>query len=269
MRSRCAAGRDGLALEGFAGLPTYSKANALGLYLFVNGRPVRDKLLFGAVRAAYADYLPRDRHPVVALFVDVDPREVDVNVHPAKAEVRFRDAGLVRAMIVRALHEALARGAHRAASTGGAATVAAFRPAGAARAQRLGLAPLAGAPVSATRPRRGRRDRPGFSAPAQAAFALDAVTAKPPRRLSGLPWTDRRPPEAWPRRARGWQRCAARARGRCPPRTRGEPADLISSTARSAPPAPSSTKPISWRRPATASSSSTSTPLMSASSMSA
>src|SRR5260370_11249662 len=104
-----AAGRDGFSLEGFAGLPTYSKANALGLYLFVNGRAVRDKLLLGAVRAAYADYLPRDRHPVVALFVALDPHEVDVNVHPAKTEVRFRDAGLVRAMIVRALHDAPAR----------------------------------------------------------------------------------------------------------------------------------------------------------------
>src|SRR5499427_3772829 len=104
-----AAGRDGFSLEGFAGLPTYSKANALSLYLFVNGRAVRDKLLLGAVRAAYADYLPRDRHPVVVLFVTLDPREVDVNVHPAKAEVRFRDAGLVRSMMVGALGEALAR----------------------------------------------------------------------------------------------------------------------------------------------------------------
>ncbi len=89
------------AIEGYAGLPTYTRANSLAQYLFVNGRPVRDKLLAGAVRGAYADYLPRDRHPVVALFVTVDPREVDVNVHPAKAEVRFRDAGLVRASIVR------------------------------------------------------------------------------------------------------------------------------------------------------------------------
>jgi DNA mismatch repair protein MutL len=121
-------GRDGLWLEGFAGLPTYSKANALGLYLFVNGRAVRDKLLLGAVRAAYADHLPRDRHPVVALFVTVDPREVDVNVHPAKTEVRFRDAGMMRALIVRALQEALLRDSARAASTGGAATIAAFRP---------------------------------------------------------------------------------------------------------------------------------------------
>ncbi len=120
-------GRDGLALEGFAGLPTLSRANALGQYLFVNGRPVRDKLMLGAVRAAYADYLPRDRHPLVALFITIDLREVDVNVHPAKAEVRFRDAGLVRASIVRALMEALARGAGRAASTGGTATLDALR----------------------------------------------------------------------------------------------------------------------------------------------
>ncbi len=88
-----AAEREGVAVDGYAALPTLTRANALGQYLFVNGRPVRDKLLLGAVRGAYADYLPRDRHPVLALFVDARPREVDVNVHPAKAEVRFRDAG--------------------------------------------------------------------------------------------------------------------------------------------------------------------------------
>ncbi len=121
-------GREGLTIEGYAALPTYTRGNALSQYLFVNGRPVRDRLLLGAVRGAYADYLPRDRHPVVVLFVTVEPREVDVNVHPAKTEVRFRDAGLVRASIVRALQEALARDAQRAATTGGAATVAAFRP---------------------------------------------------------------------------------------------------------------------------------------------
>jgi DNA mismatch repair protein MutL len=118
-----------LAVEGFAALPTHSRANSLGQYLFVNGRPVRDKLLIGVVRAAYADYLPRDRHPIVALFVTVDPREVDVNVHPAKAEVRFRDGGLVRSMLIRALQEALARDGQRAASSPGTATIAAFRPA--------------------------------------------------------------------------------------------------------------------------------------------
>ncbi len=122
------AGRDGLSVEGYAGLPTYTRANALGQYLFVNDRPVRDRLMVGAVRAAYADYLPRDRHPVVALFMTVDPREVDVNVHPAKSEVRFRDAGLVRSLIVGALREALARHATRVSTTGGSATVAAFRP---------------------------------------------------------------------------------------------------------------------------------------------
>ncbi|HEU4662369.1 MAG TPA: DNA mismatch repair endonuclease MutL, partial [Pseudolabrys sp.] len=120
--------REGVRLTGFAGLPTLSRANSLGQYLFVNGRPVRDKLLVGAVRAAYADYLPRDRHPLLALFVTLDAREVDVNVHPAKTEVRFRDNGLVRGLIVRALKEALAREGQRAATTGGGATIAAFRP---------------------------------------------------------------------------------------------------------------------------------------------
>ena len=87
------AGRDGIHLGGFAGLPTYSRGAAVAQHLFVNGRPVRDKLLLGALRAAYADLLPRDRHPVAALFLECDPEEVDVNVHPAKAEVRFRDPG--------------------------------------------------------------------------------------------------------------------------------------------------------------------------------
>ena len=119
---------EGVRVTGFAGLPTLSRANSFGQYLFVNGRPVRDKLLFGAVRAAYADYLPRDRHPVLALFVTLDAREVDVNVHPAKTEVRFRDGALVRGLIVRALKEALAREGGRAATTGGGATIAAFRP---------------------------------------------------------------------------------------------------------------------------------------------
>ena len=116
-----------LAIEGYAGLPTMSRANSLAQYLFVNGRPVRDKLLIGVVRAAYADYLPRERHPVVALFVTVDPHEVDVNVHPAKAEVRFRDGGLVRSFLIRTLQEALAREGSRAATTGGSATIASLR----------------------------------------------------------------------------------------------------------------------------------------------
>jgi len=128
------AAREGVVLDGFAGLPTLSRANSLAQYLFVNGRPVRDKVLIGAVRAAYADYLPRDRHPLLALFVTLDPREVDVNVHPAKTEVRFRDGALVRGLIVRALKEALEREGQRAATTGGGATIATFRPAASPRA---------------------------------------------------------------------------------------------------------------------------------------
>jgi DNA mismatch repair protein MutL len=121
--------RDGVVVEGFAASPALTRANALGQYLFVNGRPVRDKLILGAVRAAYADYLPRDRHPVVALFVTLDPREVDANVHPAKTEVRFRNAGLVRALIVHALKEGLAREGRRTAANSAGSAIGSFRPA--------------------------------------------------------------------------------------------------------------------------------------------
>jgi DNA mismatch repair protein MutL len=120
--------REGVLVEGFAAAPSLTRANALGQYLFVNGRPVRDKLILGAVRAAYSDYLPRDRHPVVALFVTLDPEAVDANVHPAKTEVRFRNAGLVRALIVHALKEGLAREGKRTAANGDVAAISAFRP---------------------------------------------------------------------------------------------------------------------------------------------
>jgi DNA mismatch repair protein MutL len=110
--------REGFAVTGFAGLPTFHRATAQDQYLFVNGRPVKDRLLVGAVRAAYQDFLPRDRHPMLALFVEVDPAEVDVNVHPAKTEVRFRDAGLVRALLISALRQSLAGGSERATDTG-------------------------------------------------------------------------------------------------------------------------------------------------------
>lgn len=120
--------REGIGLRGFAGLPTYNRGTAQMQYLFVNGRPVRDKLIVGAVRGAYADFLARDRHPAVALFVDLDPRDVDVNVHPAKAEVRFRDAGLVRGLIVGALKRALAEAGHRASTTVAGAALGALRP---------------------------------------------------------------------------------------------------------------------------------------------
>ncbi len=115
-------------LTGHAGLPTYHRGTAQYQYLFVNGRPVRDKLLAGAVRGAYADFLARDRHPVVALFLELPPEAVDVNVHPAKAEVRFRDAGSVRGLIVGSLRHALAEAGHRAATTVAAGALGAFRP---------------------------------------------------------------------------------------------------------------------------------------------
>ena len=120
--------RDHVVVAGFAASPALTRANALGQYLFVNNRPVRDRLILGAVRAAYSDYLPRDRHPVVALFVTLDPREVDANVHPAKTEVRFRNAGLVRALIVHALKEGLAREGKRTAANSADSAMAAFRP---------------------------------------------------------------------------------------------------------------------------------------------
>lgn len=120
--------REGLSLTGFAGLPTYHRGNAQMQFLFVNGRPVRDKLLVGAIRGAYADFLARDRHPAVVLFLDIEPRDVDVNVHPAKAEVRFRDAALVRGLIVSALSRALNEAGHRASTTVAGATLQALRP---------------------------------------------------------------------------------------------------------------------------------------------
>jgi len=166
--------REGVRVTGFAGLPTLSRANSLGQYLFVNGRPVRDKLLYGAVRASYADYLPRDRHPLVALFVTLDAREVDVNVHPAKTEVRFRDGALVRGLIVHALKDALARDGQRAATTGGSATIATFRPATAPRRgpydwRRSPARPPGFAPMRAA--------ADGFAEAAQAAFAVGEPAA--------------------------------------------------------------------------------------------
>lgn len=120
--------REGLHLTGYAALPTYSRGAAVAQFLFVNGRPVKDKLLMGALRAAYFDFLSRDRHPAAALFIDCEPELVDVNVHPAKSEVRFRDPGLARGLIVSGLRHALADAGHRASSTVAGATLGAMRP---------------------------------------------------------------------------------------------------------------------------------------------
>ncbi len=137
--------RDGFHLTGYAALPTYSRGAAVAQFLFVNGRPVRDKMLLGALRAAYMDVLSRDRHPVAALFVDCDPTLVDVNVHPAKSEVRFRDPGEVRGLIVSGLRHALADAGHRASTTVANATLGAITP-------------------EPTTPRVYQMDRPSFSA---------------------------------------------------------------------------------------------------------
>ena len=122
------ANREGFRLTGFAGLPTLNRPTSQHQYLFVNGRPVRDKLLTGAVRGAYQDFLARDRHPLVALFLEAPPEMVDVNVHPAKTEVRFRDAGIVRGLIVGALRTALSAAGHRASTTVSDQALGAFRP---------------------------------------------------------------------------------------------------------------------------------------------
>jgi DNA mismatch repair protein MutL len=135
---RIDAEREGLRLTGFAALPTYSRGSAVQQHLFVNGRSVRDKLLVGALRGAYSDFLSRDRHPAAVLFLDCPFERVDVNVHPAKTEVRFREPGLARGLIVSALKHALAEAGHRASTTVGTATLGAFQQGGGTFGGRVG-----------------------------------------------------------------------------------------------------------------------------------
>ena len=179
-------GPDGqsLRLAGRIGLPTFNKATAAAQYLFVNGRPVRDRQLAGAVRAAYQDVLAHDRHAVLALFLDLPPEEVDVNVHPAKAEVRFRDPGLVRGLIIGALKSALAEAGHRAAQPlSGLGALGAFRPGGTAAAPPLQGsfagrfaygAPPAAAPEALARAGAAQAPLAGFGEAGASAF-LDAA----------------------------------------------------------------------------------------------
>ena len=122
--------REDVSLSGFAGLPTFHRGNSAHQYLFVNGRPVQDRQLLSALRAAYAETVPSGRHPVAVLWLTLDPALVDVNVHPAKSDVRFRDPGLVRGLLIGAIREALQRDGARAATTGASAMMQAFRPGG-------------------------------------------------------------------------------------------------------------------------------------------
>ncbi len=224
---RLDAAREGVHVTGFAGLPTFHRGTSAGVHLAVNGRPVRDKLLLSAVRGAYADVVPSDRHPVLFLDVACDPRAVDVNVHPAKSEVRFRDPQLVRGLVVSGLKAALAQAGHRATTTGGARTLEAFR------------AVFAGTGNSTSPLRPTLPETPAWNAPATG-FDARRSRASPG---SPSPRPTPAPISPSPRRMR--------------------------STGRLARPAPSFTRPISSPRREKASSSSTSTPPMSVSSMSA
>jgi len=120
--------REGLRLSGYAALPTYSRGSSVQQFVFVNGRPVLDRLLLGALRVAYLDVLSRDRYPAAVLNLICDPERVDVNVHPAKSEVRFRDPEAARSLIITGLRTALTGAGHRASSTVAGATLAALRP---------------------------------------------------------------------------------------------------------------------------------------------
>ncbi|MFC6790296.1 DNA mismatch repair endonuclease MutL [Methylobacterium komagatae] len=154
--------REGFAVSGHVGLPTFHRGAGSHIHLVVNGRPVRDRLLLGAVRGAYADTLASDRHPVLGLVIACAPDLVDVNVHPAKTEVRFREPGLVRALVVSAIHDALRRGGARSATTGGMRTIEALRPAAPRLTAHTGYAaPSLFQTGSAPRP----RDMPSYGAP--------------------------------------------------------------------------------------------------------
>ena len=200
-----AAEKEGVRLAGVAGLPAVARGNALSQYLFVNGRPVKDKLLLGALRAAYADLVPMGRFAAAALWLELDPREVDVNVHPAKTEVRFRDAGLVRGLLVSGLRAALAGESHRSAA-------APARPFQTLEA----MSPPRPAGIAGWRAETSPAAPPGLSEPRQTAFSGLAARRRCPRRpgrpggrAGGPPARRRSCPASrhlYRRRDRGWPR---------------------------------------------------------------
>lgn len=162
--------REGITLSGYAGLPTFSRGTSKEQYLFVNNRPVRDKVLLGATRAAYQDFLARDRHPVVVLFIDMPTEELDVNVHPTKAEVRFRNEGTIRGLIIAALKHALADAGHRASTTVSQSALGAFTPSVAPATSPIPVysgRPSGGSSYSAPRP---SYTQPGFAEATPAAY---------------------------------------------------------------------------------------------------
>lgn len=180
--------REGVRLTGYASIPSFSRGNALHQFAYVNGRPVRDKLIAGAIRGAYQDVLARDRHAVAVLFLALDPALVDVNVHPAKADVRFRDPGLVRGLIVGAIRQALEEQGLRASTRGAAAMLGAFRApgGGAHRAFEAGDRRPAGGWSAQTSPGRpldldgqtgGGSVTGGFREGAQAAFHVGGAVS--------------------------------------------------------------------------------------------
>ncbi|MBK1699197.1 DNA mismatch repair endonuclease MutL [Rhodovibrio salinarum] len=177
--------REGVRLTGYAGLPTLNKANAQSQFLFVNGRPVKDRLLQGALRGAYQDVLARDRHPMAALFLELPAAEVDVNVHPAKAEVRFREPGLVRGLIVSAIRHKLAEAGHRASGSVAEQALGAFRPEGA------GVPPGGGSGAYAYAPRGGSGG--AAYAPGQPAYASAGMQETAAAYHAPLPQMDQAP----------------------------------------------------------------------------
>ncbi len=202
--------RDDLHLTGYIGLPTLNRANAQGQYLVVNGRPVRDKLLHGALRGAYSDFLAKDRHPVVGLFLDCPPEAVDVNVHPAKTEVRFRQPALVRGLIVSACQHALAEAGHRASSTVGAEAMQRARPGGGPNGGgggRWRYAAAAYQPASAGPPAGLSETAVAYDAPLDDGGDLPGLDAQPAARAETPP----EPAQSSPEPAGSYPLGAARA----------------------------------------------------------